>query len=111
MERSTRFDLGKAKEREHIVQGLVTALANIDEVIAIIKASDDKQDAMVKLTQNFELDEIQANAILEMKLSRLTSLEVEKLNEELKELEIRIADLEDILAKPERVRKIIIDKL
>ena len=111
VERSTRFDLGKAKEREHIVQGLVTALANIDEVIAIIKASDDKQDAMVKLTQNFELDEIQANAILEMKLSRLTSLEVEKLNEELKELEIRIADLEDILAKPERVRKIIIDKL
>ena len=111
VERSTRFDLGKAKEREHIVKGLVTALANIDEVIAIIKSSDDKQDAMIKLTQNFELDEIQANAILEMKLSRLTSLEVEKLNEELRELELKIADLEDILAKPERVRKIINDKL
>ena len=111
VERSTRFDLGKAKEREHIVRGLVTALANIDEVIAIIKSSDDKQDAMIKLTQNFELDEIQANAILEMKLSRLTSLEVEKLNEELRELELKIADLEDILAKPERVRKIINDKL
>ena len=111
VERSTRFDLGKAKEREHIVKGLVTALANIDEVIAIIKSSDDKQDAMIKLTQNFELDEIQANAILEMKLSRLTSLEVEKLNEELRELEFKIADLEDILAKPERVRKIINDKL
>lgn len=111
LERKTRFDLGKAKEREHIVKGLVIALANIDEVIAIIKGSEDKQDAMAKLIQNFELDEIQANAILEMKLSRLTSLEVEKLNEELKELEARIADLEDILAKPERVKKIIRDNL
>ena len=111
VERSTKFDLGKAKEREHIVKGLVIALASIDEVIAIIKSSEDKQDAAIKLTQNFELDDIQANAILEMKLSRLTSLEVEKLNEELKELEEKIADLEDILAKPERVRKIIIDKL
>ncbi len=111
LERKTRFDLGKAKEREHIVKGLVTALANIDEVIAIIKASDDKQDAMKKLTENFELDEIQAGAILEMKLSRLTSLEVEKLNEELRELELRIADLEDILARPERVKKIIRDNL
>lgn len=111
LERKTRFDLGKAKEREHIVKGLVIALANIDEVIQIIKSSDDKQDAMAKLIQNFELDEIQANAILEMKLSRLTSLEVEKLNEELKELEARIADLEDILAKPERVKKIIRDNL
>lgn len=111
LERKTRFDLGKAKEREHIVKGLVIALANIDEVIEIIKGSEDKQDAMAKLIQNFELDEIQANAILEMKLSRLTSLEVEKLNEELKELEARIADLEDILAKPERVKKIIRDNL
>lgn len=111
LERKTRFDLGKAKEREHIVKGLVIALANIDEVIQIIKSSDDKQDAMAKLIQNFELDEIQANAILEMKLSRLTSLEVEKLNEELKELEARIADLEDILAKPERVKKMIRDNL
>ena len=111
LERKTRFDLGRAKEREHIVKGLVIALANIDEVIAIIKSSQDKQDAMAKLTQNFELDDIQANAILEMKLSRLTSLEVEKLNEELKELEERIADLEDILAKPERVKKIIRDNL
>lgn len=111
LERKIRFDLGKAKEREHIVKGLVIALANIDEVIAIIKGSEDKQDAMAKLIQNFELDEIQANAILEMKLSRLTSLEVEKLNEELKELEARIADLEDILAKPERVKKIIRDNL
>lgn len=109
--RSTQFDLGKAKEREHIVKGLVIALANIDEVIKIIKSSDDKQEAMERLIENFELDKIQANAILEMQLSRLTSLEVEKLNEELRALDAKIADLEDILAKPERVKKIIIDKL
>ena len=107
--RKTQFDLDKAKEREHIVKGLVIALANIDEVIKIIKSSDDRQDAITKLTQNFELDEIQANAILEMKLSKLTSLEVEKLNEELRELELTIADLEDILQKPERVLKILRD--
>ena len=82
--RKTQYELAKAKEREHIVKGLVIALANIDEVIAIIKSSEDKQEASVRLTENFELDEIQANAILEMKLSRLTSLEVEKLNEELR---------------------------
>jgi DNA gyrase subunit A len=107
--RKTAFDLAKAKEREHIVQGLVIALANIDEVIKIIKSSDDRQDATDKLIQNFELDEIQANAILEMKLSKLTSLEVEKLNEELKELEFTVSDLEDILARPERVLKILRD--
>ena len=107
--RKTEFDLAKAKEREHIVKGLVVALANIDEVIKIIKSSDDKNDACVKLTQNFELDEIQANAILDMRLSKLTSLEVEKLNEELRELEETIADLEDILARPERVLKILRD--
>ena len=105
--RRTQFDLARAREREHIVKGLVIALANIDEVIAIIKGSDDKSDAIIKLTQNFELDEIQAGAILDMKLSRLTGLEVEKLNEELKELEMKIADFEDILARPERVKAII----
>ena len=107
--RKTQFDLAKAKEREHIVKGLVIALANIDEVIRIIKSSDDKQDACDKLMLSFELDEIQANAILEMKLSRLTSLEVEKLNEELASLEATIKDLEDILANPLRLLKILRD--
>ena len=107
--RKTQFDLAKAKEREHIVKGLVIALANIDEVIRIIKSSDDKQDACDKLMSSFELDEIQANAILEMKLSRLTSLEVEKLNEELASLEATIKDLEDILANPLRLLKILRD--
>lgn len=107
--RKTQFDLNKAKEREHIVKGLVIALANIDEVIKIIKSADDKADACVKLTENFELDEIQANAILEMKLSKLTSLEVEKLKEELRVLDELILDLEDILATPARVLKILRD--
>ena len=107
--RKTQFELEKAKEREHIVKGLVIALANIDEVIKIIKSSDDKQDACIKLTQSFELDDIQANAILEMKLSRLTSLEVEKLNEELRQLDALIIDLEDILATPARILQILRD--
>ncbi len=109
--RKTRYDLKKAEEREHIVKGLVIALANIDEVIKIIKSSKDRQDALTNLTTNFELDEIQANAILEMKLSKLTSLEVEKLNEELAELERTIADLKDILNTPARVLQIIRDNL
>ena len=107
--RKTQFDLAKAKEREHIVKGLVTALANIDEVIKIIKSADDKQDASIKLTQNFELDETQANAILAMQLSRLTSMEVEKLKQELEELDALIIDLEDILATPARVLQILRD--
>ncbi len=107
--RKTQFDLEKAKEREHIVKGLVIALANIDEVIKVIKSAEDKQDASLKLTQNFELDETQANAILAMQLSRLTSMEVEKLNQELKELDELIIDLEDILATPARVLKILRD--
>ena len=79
--RRTRFDLSKAEERAHIVAGLVLALANIDEVIAIIKASADKNVACAKLMEAFELSDKQANAILEMRLQRLTSLEVEKLQE------------------------------
>jgi len=109
--RRTKYDLRKTEEREHIVQGLVIALANIDEVIKIIKTSQDRQDAIAKLKSNFNLDEIQANAILEMKLSRLTSLETEKLNEELRELYRRIADFKDILERPARVLKIVRDGL
>lgn len=105
--RKTRYDLRKAEEREHIVKGLVIALSSIDEVIKVIKSSKDKQEAVLNLTTNFQLDEIQANAILEMKLSKLTSLEVEKLNEELASLEATIADLKDILEKPERVLQIV----
>lgn len=109
--RKTRFDLKKAEEREHIVKGLVIAQANIDEVVRIIKASDDRQDAQTKLIETFNLDDIQANAILEMKLSKLTGLEVDKLNEELFELGKTIADLTNILETPARVLSIIRENL
>ena len=105
--RRTRFDLNKTEERAHIIAGLVLALANVDEVIRIIKASADKNAAVEALTTAFELDEKQANAILEMRLQRLTSLEVEKLKDELESLLNTIADLKDILANESRVMEII----
>ncbi len=105
--RRTRFDLQKTEERAHIIEGLVLALANIDEVIRIIKESKDKFDATGKLTAAFELTEKQANAILEMRLQRLTSLEVEKLRDELASLQATIADLKDVLANESRVFEII----
>lgn len=105
--RRTRFELNKTEERAHIVEGLVLALANIDEVIKVIKESSDKNVAVEKLTQAFALDEKQANAILEMRLQRLTSLEVEKLKEELAQLESTILDLRDILNNESRVLAII----
>ena len=105
--RRTKFDLNKAEERAHIVSGLVLALANIDEVIAIIKGSKDKFVAIDKLMATFELSEKQANAIMEMRLQRLTSLEVDKLEEELTQLQATIADLQDILANETRVLEII----
>jgi DNA gyrase subunit A len=105
--RRTRFDLNKTEERAHIIAGLVLALANVDEVIKIIKASADKNAAIEGLTSAFELDEKQANAILEMRLQRLTSLEVEKLKDELTALQATIADLKDILANEYRVMNII----
>ncbi len=107
IERRTKYDLAKTKERAHLVRGLVIALAHIDEVIAIIKRSKDREDATNQLCVNFELDEKQAHAILEMRLQRLTSMEVDKLNEELRLLDATIADLTDILEKPERVRAIV----
>ncbi len=111
VERRTRFNLRKAKEREHILEGLVIALANIDEVIEVIKKSRERSDAMNALCEKFLLSDKQANAILEMKLSRLTGLEVEKLKNELAELEVTIKDLEDILANPDRVKTIIKEEM
>lgn len=105
--RRTQYDLDKALEREHILLGLVKALTNIDEVIETIKKSKDRQSAIENLMSNFELSDKQAIAILEMRLQRLTALEVEKIQEELAELEKMIEDLRDILAKPQRVVEII----
>ncbi|MFA6860249.1 MAG: DNA gyrase subunit A [Clostridia bacterium] len=109
--RRTRFDLGKAEEREHIVQGLVIALARIDEVIATIKHSADKAEALNSLVAKFELSEKQAIAILEMKLQKLTGLEVAKLENELAELDKLVADLKDILSNENRILDMIKNQL
>ncbi|MDE6401274.1 MAG: DNA gyrase subunit A, partial [Clostridiales bacterium] len=101
----------KAEDRYHIIEGLVIALDNIDRVIAIIKNSDDKQAAAAGLMKEFKLSERQTNAILEMKLSRLTHLEVESLRAELAELDALIKDLKDILAKPARIDNIIASEM
>ena len=105
--RRTKYDLEKAEDRYHIIEGLVIALDNIDRVIAIIKGSEDKQHAAQALMEEFGLSERQTNAILEMKLARLTHLEVETLKKELAELDALIKDLRNILETPERVDAII----
>lgn len=109
--RRTRFDLERAEEREHIVAGLVIAQAHIDEVIKIIKQSSDRAQALEKLVLNFELSEKQANAILEMKLSRLTGLEVDKLKAELEELGKTILRLKEILGSERIVCDIVKSEL
>ena len=109
--RRTQYDLEKAEERYHIIEGLVIALDNIDRVIEIIKSSDDRQRAAAALSAEFGLSDRQTNAILEMKLSRLTHLEVENLRGELAQLAETIADLKDILSKPERINTIITEEL
>lgn len=109
--RRTKYDLAKAEEREHIIEGLVVALANIDEVIKIIKASKDREEASNNLQSSFLLSAVQAAAILDMRLQRLTSLEVEKLNNELAELRNLITELRGILASEDKVKQIIIKEL
>ncbi len=105
--RRVKYNLAKAEEREHIVKGLLIALASIDEVIEVIKKSSDKNEAIDALMSSFELSDRQANAILEMRLQRLTGMEVNKLQEELVELQNMIADFKDILANEWRVKAII----
>lgn len=107
VERRTRFNLNKAIEREHIVKGLIIAIENIDRVVEIIKESRERTIACQALMDNFLLTERQANAILDMRLASLTGLQVEKLKAEELELQNTIADLTDILEKPERIRDII----
>lgn len=107
IERRTQYDLDKAREKEHILLGLVKALENIDEVIALIRASKDKAAAMAGLIERYDLSERQANAILEIRLQRLSQFEVEKIELDLIELEKLIGDLTDILANPQRVVDII----
>jgi len=105
--RRTEFDLRKAEERAHILQGLIIALDNIDEVIALIRASKTPEEARTGLMETFELSELQARAILDMRLQKLTGLERDKLRAEYDELMALIADLKDILAREERRMDII----
>ncbi len=105
--RRTQYELEKAQEKEHIIEGLVIALANIDEVIRIIKQSSDKVEAGQKLRDSFLLTEKQSTAILEMRLQRLTSLEVEKLRKELADLKALIAELKSIIESPQKIDAII----
>ncbi|MFJ4434540.1 DNA gyrase subunit A [Streptomyces sp. NPDC088923] len=109
--RRTRFRLRKAEERAHILRGLLKALDAIDEVIALIRRSDTVEDARTGLMGLLEIDEIQANAILEMQLRRLAALERQKLMQEHDELQRRIDEYKAILASPERQRQIVSDEL
>ncbi|MBN1786384.1 MAG: DNA gyrase subunit A [Candidatus Methanofastidiosa archaeon] len=107
----TAFDLDKALKRAHILDGLIIALDNIDEIIRIIKSASKPEDAKDSLISTFELSPEQAQAILDMRLSRLTSLEQDKIRNELKELREKIDDLRDVLAKDARVYDIIKEEL
>ena len=109
--RRTQFDKQKAEARAHILEGLLIALDHIDEVIRIIRASETDEEAQAELMSKFKLSERQSQAILDMRLRRLTGLERDKIQSEYDDLIALIADLADILAKPERVAQIIKEEL
>lgn len=105
--RRTQFDLNKAKERMHILEGLKIAIDFIDEVIAIIRSSKDQSEAKLRLMERFGLDEIQAQSIVQMRLGQLTGLERQKIEDEIAALHVKIDDYEDILSNYSRVLQII----
>ncbi|WP_202612093.1 DNA gyrase subunit A [Adlercreutzia caecimuris] len=109
--RRTRYELAKAEEREHILEGYIIALDNIDEVIQIIRSSQTDKEAAARLTERFGLSEKQTNAILEMRLRRLTGLEREKIEEELAELREKIAYYKRILSDESLLKQVIKDEL
>ena len=109
--RRTRFELARARERAHILEGLKIALDNLDAVIAVIRQSENPGVAREALMERFALSQVQAQAILDMRLQRLTGLEREKILQELKEIHEKIAELEAILASPSRVLDIIVNEL
>ncbi len=109
--RRTEYRLRKAKERAHILEGLLIALDHIDEIIALIRGSESADAARTALIERFELTEIQAQAILDMQLRRLAALERQKIQDEYRDLQVLITELEAILADPTRVRAIIKDEL
>ena len=105
--RRTKYDLAKTEERAHILRGLVIAQASIEEVVEVCRNATDKNDCVAKLTSRFELDIKQATAVAELRLYRISHLEVDKITDELNELEKAIADFKDILANESRVYGII----
>lgn len=109
--RRTKFELNKAEARAHILAGLRIALDHIDEIIKIIRGSQNSDIAKAQLIQNFGLDDRQSQAILDMRLVRLTGLERDKIEAEYQDLQAKIADYKDILAKPERIDEIIYNEL
>lgn len=109
--RRTTFRLRKKEERAHILRGLKKAIDMLDETIALIRRSPSADEAHVGLMDLLDIDEAQANAILEMQLRRLAALELQKILDELEQIEIDIADLKDVLAKPERQRAIVKEEL
>lgn len=111
VERRTRFDLRKAHEREHILEGLLIAVDNIDETIAIIRSSANTQEAMERLEARFSLSELQARAIVDMRLRALTGLERDKLKSEFEELEATIAKLELILNDRNELTRVVKEEL
>ncbi len=109
--RRTQFDLDKAKEREHILEGLKICVDNIDEVIKVIRAADDTPEASAQLQRRFKLSERQAEAVLNMRLAKLTGLEIEKLEEELREVRAQIKELEALLASKDMRMQVMKDEL
>ncbi|AIE74057.1 MULTISPECIES: DNA topoisomerase (ATP-hydrolyzing) subunit A [unclassified Synechocystis] len=109
--RRTRYELRKAEERDHLLQGLLIALDNLDAVIRLIRGAADTASAKTELVEGFSLSEVQADAILQMQLRRLTALEADKITAEHDELQAKIADFRDILARRERVNAIIEEEL
>ena len=109
--RRTEFDLARAQERAHILEGLKIALDNLDEVIATIRAAADVDAARAGLIKKFTLTEVQANAILEMQLRRLAALERKKIEDEYKAIIKLIGELEDLLANPRKILQVIKDEL
>jgi DNA gyrase subunit A len=109
--RRTKYDLKKAQERAHILEGLIIAVNNIDEVVRIIRQSKTPADAQRNLEERFNLDELQSKAIVDMRLSQLTGLRVDQLHQEYDELQKLIADLQEILDNPERCKQVMKDEL
>ena len=107
IERRTRYELRKAEERDHLLQGLLIALSQLDAIIVLIRHAPDAPTAKGELISNYGLSEVQADAILQMQLRRLTALEADKIRLEHEELQVKITDLQDILARRERVLEII----